>query len=458
MALITSAWTTATAESITRADALKRILREGFGEYGTATGGSASTIVDTGMLKSSGFPDDKYKGMWARIEYDGGGAAAAPEGEIRPCTGSTASSGTATVNPDFSAAVASTDRYQLWAFMHPQKVLDTLDQVMKQDAYLPEWTILTEVPDGDMEQNNVTDWTASNATVTKVTAEPALWGKRWLSVVTTTAGGYAASNAMRVIPGKKYHLSALVRASAASTTPTLTAYDLTNSATISAKTTLHQSTVRLWMEFTAPATCYQVSIRLGNAENTVTSYWDEVCMFALDTKDLPLPWWVTNKGQVKGIFRTSWTSLGADVWDAMPVGVLDRERWNFRDSAFGRGQLRIVSSQGGVSGPMYVFGTRPETAWANENTETKHIDIDWLTARMMSILLRQMQGSLSIGLQHADWVAERQKYWDAEWKVERRKQEERLQDALQAQAPEVFVYSNDWANTASDWGNARLVN
>lgn len=76
---------------------------------------------------------------------------------------------------------------------------------------------------------------------------------------------------------------------------------------------------------------------------------------------------------------------------------------------------------------------------------------------MMSILFRQMQGPLSIGLQHADWVADRQKYWDEEWKKERKKQEERLQDVLQAQAPEVFVYADSWANTSSDWGNARLV-
>lgn len=441
MALISGAWTTATLEAHTRATVLRRVLREGFGEYGTATGGSTSTVVDTGMLQSSAYPDDKYKGMWARIEYDAGGNAAAPEGEIRPVTSSTASSGTATVNPVYSAAPAAGDRYQLWAFMHPQKVLDTLDQVLAQDCYLPDWTVLTEVPDGDMEQNNTTDWSATDATVTKVTTEPAMWGKRWLSVVTTSTGGYAYSKPMRVVPGKRYHLSAMVRASAASTTPTLTAYDLTNSASISAKTTTNLTNVRLHMEFAAPSTCYQVSIRLGNAENTVTSFWDEVCMFEIGAKDIALPWWVSDKNQVKGVFTAKWTDIGTDVWDPEPTGDLERDRYNYRES---RGRLRLVSRQGGIHAPIYIFGTRPETAYANENTETKPVDLDWLVARTMSLLFRQMQGPLSIGLQHAEWVAERQKYWDDEWKRERRKQEQRIQDVLQAQAPEVFVYGDGW--------------
>lgn len=448
MALISAAWTTPTTESYTRAQILKRLLRDGgLGESGTATGGSTSTIVDTGALQSSGYPDDKYKGMWARIEYDAGGASAAPELEIRPCTSSTASSGTATVNPVYSAAPASGDRYQLWAFIHPQKVLDTLDQVMTQDAFLPDWGICTEVPDGDMEQNNTTDWAATNATVTKVSAEPALFGKRWLSVATTSTGGYAASNTIRVSPGKRYHLSAVVRASAASTTPKLIAYDLTNSATIDSKTTTSQTPVRLWFEFTAPSTCYTVNVRLSNTENSVTSLWDDVCLYALDSQDLPLPWWVNNKSQIHGVFRSRWTDIGSNQWDPIPFGDLDRDRWDFRDSAFGRGQLRIVSRQGPPSEPIYIFGLRNETAWENENTETKHIDLDWVTARMMVVLLRQMKGPLSIGLQHSDWIDGQQKYWEEEWRKERRKQEERIQDVLQAQAPEVYVYPNGYLNS-----------
>jgi len=446
MALITGSWTTATVEAYTRATLLKRILREGFGEYGTATGGSTSTIVDTGMLQSSGYPDDKYKGMWARIEYDAGGAAAAPELEIRPCTASTSSNGTVTVNPVYSAATASGDRYQLWAFMHPQKVLDTLDQVMTQDCFLPEWTLLTEMPDGDMEQNNTTDWGNSNATLSKVTAEPSLWGKRWLRVTTTDAGGYAENAAaLAVVPGATYHISAIARPTAATTTATVRAYDNTNAATIDLKTYTGSAPGRVYMEVTAPAGCHDLRVRLGATANGVAVDFDEVAVYSTGANSLPLPWWVSNKAQVKGIFRTTWTGLTSDVWDPMPSMTLDNERWDFRDSAFGRGQLRIVASQGVIPTPMYLFGLRPETAWANENTEVKHVDQDWVIARTMQILFRQMQGPLSIGLQHSEWVQERQKYWDEEYRRERKKQEERIQDVLQAEVPDVYVYSDSYS-------------
>ncbi|MBK9077588.1 MAG: hypothetical protein IPL77_21930 [Flavobacteriales bacterium] len=108
---------------------------------------------------------------------------------------------------------------------------------MTQDCFLPEWTLLTEMPDGDMEQNNTTDWGSSNATLSKVTAEPSLWGKRWLRVTTTDAGGYAENAAaLAVVPGATYHISAIARPTAATTTATVRAYDNTNAATIDLKT------------------------------------------------------------------------------------------------------------------------------------------------------------------------------------------------------------------------------
>ena len=448
MALISGSWTTATSESVTRSEVLKRLLREGLGESGTATGGSTSTIVDTGMLLSSAYPDDKYKGMWARIEYDAGGAAAAPEGEIRSVTASVGSTGTVTVSPVFSAAPAASDRYQLWAFIHPQKVLDTLDQVMTQDCFLPEWTLLTEMPDGDMEQDNTTDWGTSNATVSKVTSEPSLWGKRWLRVTTTGAGGYAQNAAaLAVVPGATYHISAIARPTAATTTATVRAYDNTNAATIDLKTYTGSAPGRVYMEVTAPAGCHDLRVRLGATASGVAVDFDEVAVYSTEANSLPLPWWVSNKAQVKGIFRTTWTGLTSDVWDPMPSMTLDRERWDFRDSSFGRGQLRIVANQGSITGPMMIFGTRPETAWANENTEVKHVDMDWLVARVMSVLFRQLQGPLSIGLQHADWIAERSRFWDDEWKRERRTQEERMQDILQGHAPEIYAYASEGAGS-----------
>lgn len=456
MSYITTSWTTATSEAMTRRSAIDRILREGFGEYGTVTSGTTSTIVDTTELQSSIYPTDFYKGQWARISRDAAGAAAAPEGEIRVVTASAPSTGTLTVNPVFSAEPAAGDFYQLFRYVRPKEVLDLLDQIMKEDAWLPCWTILTEVPDGDMEQNNTTDWTANNATVTKISTEPAMWGKRWLSVVTTSAGGYAQSNTLNVIPGETYHCSALVNVSAADTTAQMTIYDVTNSAILDRVESTYLSTVRIWTELTIPDTCHQIAIRLGNSENTVTSRWDEVCFMGLDQRDLPLPWWVKNQDQVKGVMQPIFERVGDNTWLSLPKFLHDPNRWDFRDDAFGRGQLRVMSKYGKPEYPVYVFGTRNEEAWANENTEKKNVSQNWLIARVLYLLFRKMNQPMRAGNLNMDWVKEQVTYWEKEWNRERRKQEERLSKSLQAEAASVTVYNGNHYAGAS-WEERSMV-
>ena len=455
MGLITATPTTGQVEGVTRRKVLERFLREtGFGDYGTATGGSVSTIVDTTRLQSVQYNSNQYDGAWERISYDAGGAAAAPELEIRTVSaaGLAGSTGTLTIAPVHSAAPAAGDMYQIWRMVYPQTVLDILDQIMQEEVFLPCWTVLTEVPDGDMEQiSNSADWTASNATLTKATAEPTGWGKRYLTVATTSAAGYAktATN-LAVVPGKKYHISALVRANAAGCTPSLIAYDATNSAAIDSKTTTSQTWGRLWFEFTAPATCYQVSIRLANAENTVTSSWDEVCLYSLDSQDLPLPWWVKEKQQVKGIFRMHFTDIGTNLWNPQPYGELDTNRWDFRDDAYGRGQLRIVSRYGAPQGPVFIFGTRNEVAFANENTDTKRVDANWLNTALCYQVFSHLINSPNSGFQNTTWLEKQFARWEKVLERGRRKQIQLIEEVLQSETPDGLYYRNDWAANYGD--------
>ena len=75
--------------------------------YGVATGGSASTLVDS-ALKG----DNKdWNNASAFILYDAGAAGAAPEGEVATVTSYVANTGTLTVT--FSAAPAASDEYAL---------------------------------------------------------------------------------------------------------------------------------------------------------------------------------------------------------------------------------------------------------------------------------------------------------------------------------------------------------
>lgn len=79
----------------------------GIMQYGTATGGSTSTLVDSGL----GGDDATWKGGTAFLTYDAGGASAAPEGQYAEVTAYTASSGTLTTS--WTVAPASGDYYGL---------------------------------------------------------------------------------------------------------------------------------------------------------------------------------------------------------------------------------------------------------------------------------------------------------------------------------------------------------
>jgi len=97
----------------TRADLVEEVARR-FGHYasGTATGGSTTTLEDTGGLYA---PDDYWNGHYLYIVEDAGGAGAAPEGEERPVTDYVQSTATLTVSPAFSAAAGAGDAYELLA-------------------------------------------------------------------------------------------------------------------------------------------------------------------------------------------------------------------------------------------------------------------------------------------------------------------------------------------------------
>lgn len=92
----------------TRADLVAEVARR-FGHYasGTATGGSTTTVVDTGALYA---PDDYWVGHYVYIVEDAGA-----EGEERPVTDYDQGDATLTVGPGFSAGVGSGDSYELLA-------------------------------------------------------------------------------------------------------------------------------------------------------------------------------------------------------------------------------------------------------------------------------------------------------------------------------------------------------
>jgi hypothetical protein len=439
-------------ERLTRAQILKRWGREsGLMQTGTATGGAVSYVTDTTRLQSAQYSEDEWTGAWGRISYDAGGAAAAPEGDIRPITLYEPGNGKVTPSPDWSAAPAAGDIYQLWRYPHPQDVLDHLDSILTQETWLPCWQILTEVPDGDMEQSGITDWTAVNATVTKVTAEPAMSGTRWLSVATTSAGGSAKTGALPVVPGKSFYVGALSRCAASGTTATLTVYDETNSATIDTITHSQLGNVRMWKHITVPSTCYQVTIRLGSSENTKTTYWDDVVFYGLQDYSIALPWWVKNSAQVKGVFRMRPESIGTNLLNDSLRGEPDA-RWDIiPETAFGRNQLRLTARSGYMTEPLFIFGSRNETAFANENTDVKHVDGNWVNAALMYKVFSQLSANPTQGSLDLNWVKEQKNNWKEEYDKQKRMQQNRLELSIRSEAPDRLYYSDNRESRESRW-------
>lgn len=442
MSLVTAAQTTPSIETLTRRAILTRWGREsGLMQTGTATGGAVSYLTDTTRLQSAQYSEDEWIGAFGRISYDAGGAAAAPEGDIRPITFYEPGNGKVTPSPDWSAAPATGDIYQLFRQPHPQDVLDHLDTILTQETWLPCWQILTEIPDGDMEQSSASaDWTASNATLTKISTEPAMSGTRWLSVANTSAGGYAKSVALSVTPGQSYYVGALSRCAAASTTAQLVVYDETNSAALLTLTHSNRNNVRLWSHVTVPSTCYQVTVRLGASQNSVTTLWDDAVLYGLGDYSIALPWWVKNSSQVKGVFKMRPESIGTNLLNESLRGEQD-SRWDIiPETAFGRNQLRLTARTGGLTEPLFIFGSRNETAFANENTDVKHVDGNWINAALMFKVFSQLaanpqQGSLDMG-----WVEKQVAKWEREYEKRKRQQESRLELSQRSESPDVLVY------------------
>ena len=436
--LILTTPTLAQVEGATRNEIFKRFLREtGLGTYGVVTGvagGGTTTFDDTTRLKSTQFNARDWVGAWARISKNESSPSTAPENEVMPVTTYDPTTNGRITAPTFTAAVAADDEYELWRFPNPTSVIDDLDTILKEDIYLPCWSILSEAPDFDMEQNNTTDWTAgANTTLSKSSGEPSLDGARWLALSTTTNAGSAYNaNAINIEPSKKYVVS-VVAYNVNGMTLTLEAYDVTNSVTIDSKTWNRRYPGRIHFEFTTPSTCHNLRIILNHTAGTgsQTSYWDELCLYPADAYDIALPWWVKSKAQIKAIFKLTPTDISANVWDSALRGDFFNE-FEIRDNAFGRGQLRLVTSHGTLPGPLFIFGVRNEVAYTNDTVDTKRVDENLVVAALAVKVFRRLKTFPNSNAMQTTWVERQYDEWEKRYKQLTRQQGQRIEEIEQS--------------------------
>lgn len=358
-----------TVEGLSRQSLLKKLARNtGLLQYGTVVAGAANYITDPTQLQSNQWSPSEWIGGWIRISSTTDGLA--PQAEIVPITNFSPELGRVDNSPYFTVAPEAGDTYELWK-INPYIILDLIDEALTDELYVPVWQILSEVPDYDMEQSGTTDWTSSNATVTKQTSEPrSPWsGKQYLRVVSSAAGGYGRTALLNVQGNKTYFASVAARATSGYTAK-MVVYDETNGAEIVNWTSTQLFPARISLYLLTPASCKQVSIRLVGVENGATVEFDEVVWFGTYATDLELPYWVKHRDQVKAVFQYTPLTIDQNLWDIALKGEHDA-----RFDVFDFGQKkRVVARTGLISWPLYILGIKNETVYANDTVDLKYID------------------------------------------------------------------------------------
>lgn len=171
---------------------------------GTAEGGSTVTLVDAARLQDSTASADLWTDSWVHV-FSGPNA-----GETRRVAAYDPATGSITVSRAFPHAVDAASSYELSRLVAPDVIDAAIDATLTR-CWFQALTPLTALADGAMEDPGIKAWRPWNASVAKVAAgADSAGGAASLAVTATSAGGYAASTSLSVLPGQSYTVEALV--------------------------------------------------------------------------------------------------------------------------------------------------------------------------------------------------------------------------------------------------------
>jgi len=266
---------------------------------GTATGGAVGSVIDSAYA-IPGATADHYDFRIVKIATDAGGAAAAPEGEVRYVSegGYTAASGTFAVSANFTAAVASGDTYEVHE-IHPNEI-DNIIKAKVRNIYAPTFFPLSlhimAGDDNDMESAPATNYSQTNGTRANESTIVHN-GAQSLKLTASATGGYANAGSIG-IPGSTPLYAAVMCYVTSGDSATFRVWDVTNSAAIDDATSDEPSWMELIIPFTTPATCEQMDFRFISNADTDIAYWDDFHVWRQGTGVYPLPSWITRMDQV----------------------------------------------------------------------------------------------------------------------------------------------------------------
>ena len=282
-----------TSRETLRSEAAKLI--GGLAWSGTATGGSTTTLVHTGDggLLDTGMSTYFFQGTYLLL------TSSTDDGDWRMVreqnNGYAPTTGTITVGQAFTTGGANSTTYEILRYLDPTEWNECINAALLKlrYRYLSPITLIT---DGDMETSGTSDWTSSNTTLSKVTSGSFLTGTQCMRTANSGANGYGQSANVRCNGGDSF--SAWVDYQATSGTAVLVAYDVTNSAEITTASGDdagdNNEGGMISIDFTAPATCRNIGLRLQGTEATADINWDNCILMRSGRRRYDVPSWLTN--------------------------------------------------------------------------------------------------------------------------------------------------------------------
>jgi hypothetical protein len=227
----------------------------------TAYGVDTVNFTDTTSVLRSG---KTFNGYWFFQPDDA--TAGDREREIggNSGTGIDLTNGRIYATAAWAGAPQSGEQYEL-SLVRPKRMFDLLVQSLEQ-FYIPHHAPLSMFADSDMETAGVTNYTLSGAgSISKVTtAINVHTGSQSMFFDAGTAGENVKGPAVRVIPGRTYDASAIVRVDGGGPAA-FAIWDVTNNTEIESSNRIEHSYERfisMQRTFTTPATCEEVELRV----------------------------------------------------------------------------------------------------------------------------------------------------------------------------------------------------
>ncbi len=329
-------------------------------EHGTATGGSTSTLVCASYPFKTSYTNANTNAYVRCSMYPTSGTEASNERDVVTYAPST---GTFTAGVNWSTGPASTNTFDIYKKgVSYHDIKDAVNSALEKLRYRSR-NILTLITDGDMETSGVTNWTATNSTMTKVTSSGNLFfGTQSGRVVNSVANGNVQSATIYTSPDYAYYLQARVRASTG--TAQLVAYDVTNSEDIDYEEWEYQGQGIIAFSFHVPSDCEAIAVQLRGEEATADVYWDDVMLLRIGAYEMVLPSWITQPGQILEVHMANSTEYADVNYDYPPVN------YNIiADELSPLNQWRLVVDPY-ITGPLFIDARRPYTTLSTDSSTT----------------------------------------------------------------------------------------